>query len=508
MNRRLLVALSALLVCSCGPSSPPWDALGPGVLDNMPGDSSDDGNARSEVFMDALSPDSDEGPTRDNAPSDTQPADPGTDEVPGDQGGDTEYFETPDPVCPRPEEECRIGVYSSQTGTCGEQVASDGTPCKTGACQDGSCVDMCWEDDCPTWLVNLDDDTDDHNDDDVDDDIEDDGDDHSGGDSDHEDDGKRKGGKQKGDKGCHCNVLPTGSDFCVGDDGFVPCDSIHPGHRWWGQDAHRAAGDHSFVNNEDGTATDTRTGLVWAIQPSEPLGLNAAGEWCSNSIDLPGQNWRVPNIFELFTLVDAGEPDCMWDPVFGENCGNNLLMHWSSTQAYLYANFCTVPRRGNIEACEKTPQLLPVRCVRGGEQVGQLPEDRFVQFDEMVFDRLTGISWAKDIDEDAVTFKDALRACARKGQGWRLPTTAEIVSVIEPDYPTDGCSKWNDKLGKFCDEQLYFWTSTPNPVPTEPRSAFAAHVSSGHIHENQLSQSFRYRCVKTWDDDDAEHDDD
>ncbi|HNZ04565.1 MAG TPA: DUF1566 domain-containing protein [Myxococcota bacterium] len=460
MTGRFHIALLAGLICACGPTHPPFDSGGTSVLDAMPGDSSGDGHGRGDVFLDVASPDSDVGSALDVNPSDMRHSDPGK-EVPGDQGGDSDSFETLDPVCPRSELECRIGVYNSQIGTCGEQTAPDGTPCETGACQEGSCVEMCWNDDCPTWLV---------------------------------------------DENCRCNVLPTGSDFCIDDKGVVACDAIPPGHSWWGQDAQTANGDHTFEDNGNGTATDTLTGLVWAIQPSGPLGLSAAENWCSELISLPGQGWRVPNILELFTLVDAGEPDCMWDPVFGTGCGENQ-MYWSSSQAYMTANFCTVHRRGNIEACEKV-LFLPVRCVRGGKPVGHLPDDRFVQFEEMIHDRLTGISWARDIDAETATFGDAMRTCARKGQGWRLPTTAELASIMEPDYPTDGCAKWNDKLGKYCDEQLYFWTSTPNPVPTEPRSAFAVHMFSGHIHENALGQYFRYRCVKTWNADDEGHEPD
>ncbi|HPB50940.1 MAG TPA: hypothetical protein PLZ31_06920, partial [Myxococcota bacterium] len=152
MTGRFHIALLAGLICACGPTHPPFDSGGTSVLDAMHGDSSGDGHGRGDVFLDVASPDSDVGSALDVNPSDMRHSDPGK-EVPGDQGGDSDSFETLDPVCPRSELECRIGVYNSQIGTCGEQTAPDGTPCETGACQEGSCVEMCWNDDCPTWLV-------------------------------------------------------------------------------------------------------------------------------------------------------------------------------------------------------------------------------------------------------------------------------------------------------------------------------------------------------------------
>jgi hypothetical protein len=60
-----------------------------------------------------------------------------------------------------------------------------------------------------------------------------------------------------------------------------------------------------FVDNEDGTVTDTRTGLMWA--QTDNMGhitWHDAKRYCDNIILNEHNNWRMPTIEELKTLFD------------------------------------------------------------------------------------------------------------------------------------------------------------------------------------------------------------
>jgi len=70
-----------------------------------------------------------------------------------------------------------------------------------------------------------------------------------------------------------------------------------------------------FIDNKNGTITDTLTGLMWKQKPCDkPMTWKEAKEYCEklnfisrdeegSIVDFKG-NWRLPTIKELLTLVD------------------------------------------------------------------------------------------------------------------------------------------------------------------------------------------------------------
>ena len=76
-----------------------------------------------------------------------------------------------------------------------------------------------------------------------------------------------------------------------------------------------------FMNNGDGTVTDRLTGLVWSQDAGTPTVGSCAGGYktwydalnyvtCLNSINYLGHSdWRLPNINELESLINADEPN-------------------------------------------------------------------------------------------------------------------------------------------------------------------------------------------------------
>jgi hypothetical protein len=68
-----------------------------------------------------------------------------------------------------------------------------------------------------------------------------------------------------------------------------------------------------FVDNSDGTVTDSLTGLIWtknADLPGGGLSWDAALDYCVNMNSGPGTygytDWRLPNVRELQSLLDYG----------------------------------------------------------------------------------------------------------------------------------------------------------------------------------------------------------
>jgi hypothetical protein len=103
-----------------------------------------------------------------------------------------------------------------------------------------------------------------------------------------------------------------------------------------GQNASRLA------DNKDGTVTDTFTGLMWMKNSVDTDGhgqkpaphypdLCEALAYCENLTFAGHDDWRLPNLRELHSLVDYGRANPAIDPVFGALPRSLDTTYWSST---------------------------------------------------------------------------------------------------------------------------------------------------------------------------------
>jgi len=130
--------------------------------------------------------------------------------------------------------------------------------------------------------------------------------------------------------------------------------------------------DPRFTDHEDGTVTDNLTGLMWSKNANIDGNKtwNDAIDWC-NALDHAGyDDWRLPNVLELFSLIDHAEynlalPD--GHPFTGVQ-GN---YYWSST-TYAYSAdraWFPNPGSGHVRNYYKTTTVYTVYVwpVRGGQ---------------------------------------------------------------------------------------------------------------------------------------------
>ncbi len=133
-----------------------------------------------------------------------------------------------------------------------------------------------------------------------------------------------------GDQGLWVEV-PCGEATCAGQDGFYMTGCPTEGR---------------FVDNDDGTVTDTCTGLMWQKDtadvnddgqidfPGDTLPWCDALSYCENLSFAGHDDWRLPNARELQSIVDYGRSNPAIDPVFGAL----LEFYWSSTSYAETAN--------------------------------------------------------------------------------------------------------------------------------------------------------------------------
>ena len=122
----------------------------------------------------------------------------------------------------------------------------------------------------------------------------------------------------------------------------------------------------AFVDNGDGTITDTITGLMWQKQDDgSSRNWLSAISYCEGLSFAGYDDWRLPNIKELDSIVDLARFNPAIDSVFS----NTKWYYWSSTTD---ANTSTLARHmhfrsGADGSSGKTANEFYVRAVRGGQ---------------------------------------------------------------------------------------------------------------------------------------------
>jgi hypothetical protein len=338
----------------------------------------------------------------------------------------------------------------------------------------------------------------------------------------------------------------TGQTLCLaGSIQMVDCNDGGPipvVHE--GQDGFYQAGcpkEGRFVSNGDGTVTDTCTGLMWETGTTQTVyGWDAALEHCE-ALELAGyDDWRLPNVRELQSIVDYGE--CL--PAIDESAFQSFSdFYWSSSgrmcspfQAWKvsFANGEVILEfddvffvlhhvravRGPAEAFGWLPDTGQVSCYdsNGNEidcndtdwpgqdgfyQLGCPMDDRFTDNDDgTVLDRCTGLVWTKDpLDTngdkrpDSVAWQQALQFCGSLEfaghSDWRLPNIRELYSIA--DYSG---SRLPSVFLPNIDNN---WSSTtlPSTQAVERTLAKTAGFSIGSIHHsNKTTGLWEFRAVR------------
>lgn len=277
-------------------------------------------------------------------------------------------------------------------------------------------------------------------------------------------------------------LMQTGqvNSFYSGDDG-----ALREGIHW--------SASTRFVDNKDGTVTDTMTGLMWLADGNLPVttgytkAVNGHVNWV-NAFDLINQlnsgpliqynmgysDWRLPNIIELESITSggiscaemlngagfsgvrpeayatsttfAGNPNRTYYNLL--NCGKIVCIGKSM-------GLCVMAVRGDTSgegAIWKTGQAVSYKAGDDGAMGKGIkwPDPRFVSLgDGTVADRLTNLIWLQDAGtpgygtgkfryRNTKSWSDAFDYIDLMNQGnycghtdWRLPNRRELESLMD-----------------------------------------------------------------------------
>lgn len=298
-------------------------------------------------------------------------------------------------------------------------------------------------------------------------------------------------------------VVDTGQESCFDDADTIACPA--QGETYFGQDAQYSGLQPAYQDNGDGTVTDLNTGLMWIQDAGEKVtyeeGVATAEDFSFAGYD----DWRVPSIKELYSLIDFSGVDVMereGDPfiddsvfvfAYGDTSQGDRVIdsQWITSTIYqsdvmngqecfFGVNFAD----GRIK-CYPTggPNLKGyyLRLVRG-EPYG---ENTFADNENgTISDIATGMMWQQADSGEGMDWPSALGYCEALELGgygdWRLPNAKELQSIVDYGRSPDGTGSAAidglfeataivNELGQT--DYAYYWSSTTHNSVTGGENA-------------------------------------
>jgi hypothetical protein len=246
-----------------------------------------------------------------------------------------------------------------------------------------------------------------------------------------------------------------------------------------------------FIDNADETVTDALTGLMWEKDPGTGATWNVAVTR-GNNLTLGGHpDWRLANVHELQSLVNAGSSNPTAWLVSQGFTGVPADDYWSSTTSATNSTMAFVMRldeggvmgrttkgilnpeypwivrdgQAGVVALPKTGQSSWFATGDDGdlEKGASWPAPRFRDNGNgTITDNLTGLVWEKSPSPTKRTWPDALTYANDLTIGeysdWRLPNKNELRSLIHYGYSNS--ASWLVGQGFVGIHTDNYWTST------------------------------------------------
>lgn len=319
-------------------------------------------------------------------------------------------------------------------------------------------------------------------------------------------------------------IVDTGQIKCY--DNFREISCPQSGQIFYGQDANYTGLTPSYRDNGDGTISDLNTGLMWSQAVDKSKVSLAEAETIAATMNLGGyDDWRVPNIKELYSLIDfrgytGFTQDRMmthipanaipfintnyFDFEYGDpNAGERYIdAQWLSSTKYVSTtmggnetlfgvNFADGRIKGYGYKRAGRPhhqKKFFARYVRG-QEYGK--NDFVDRGNGTITDRSTGLMWMQNDSGRPMNWQEALQYAEdlvyAGYDDWRLPNAKELQYIIDysrsPDTTDSPAINPMFQLTAIQNEAgekdyPYIWTSTTHLDGPRPGSQ-AVYIAFG-----------------------------
>ena len=204
----------------------------------------------------------------------------------------------------------------------------------------------------------------------------------------------------------------------------------------FGEDGDYTINPPSYINNGDGTITDSITGLMWQKSDSGEMTYESATNYPTTLTLGDFSDWRLPTAHELYGIMNLG----VTNPSLSTNVFTLTAAEywWSSDcQANVSSNIWASNAGGGIGAHPKSETIsaggvkrFHARCVRG---VSVTARHFIKNGDGTTTDLDTGLIWQQAQLSSTTNWESALQYAENLTfaghSDWRLPNIKELQSI-------------------------------------------------------------------------------
>jgi hypothetical protein len=240
----------------------------------------------------------------------------------------------------------------------------------------------------------------------------------------------------------------------------------------FGEDADYTINAPFFIKNNNGTVTDTITGLLWQQTDGGEMTVEKAVIY-ADTLTLGGfTDWRLPTAHESFSILNLQKVNPALDiTIFtmsaaeywwtSDKQANDATKIWCTNSGGGVGNH---PKSETVSA--SGTKKFHVRAVRDVKTITTVTTQFTNNGNGTINDNLTGLTWQQVPNADTLTWENALVYAEGLTLGgfsdWRLPNIKELQSInderiINPSVPTTYFSTIGIKK---------YWSSTSLPNQT------------------------------------------
>jgi hypothetical protein len=238
----------------------------------------------------------------------------------------------------------------------------------------------------------------------------------------------------------------------------------------FGEDADYSINVPFFIKNNNGTVTDTITGLMWQQTDGGEMTVENAAIY-ADALVLGGfSDWRLPTVHESFSILNLQKNNPALDiTIFTTSAAEYW---WTSDKQVNDATkiWCTnagggVGNHPKLETVSAGGlKKFHVRAVRDVKTPPTVATQFTDKLDGTIKDNLTGLTWQKVSNPDTLTWENALiyaESLTLAGfSDWRLPNIKELQSINDERLVNPSIS--TTYFGTIGIKKYWSSTSLPN----------------------------------------------
>ena len=271
----------------------------------------------------------------------------------------------------------------------------------------------------------------------------------------------------------------------------------------FGEDADYSVNTPVYIDNGDGTVTDTITGLMWQQRDGGEMTVENAIIYCDTLTLGNYSDWRLPDCHELFSILNHDRANPALDTNYFSD--TNAEYWWSSERQANDSNKVWATNAGGGVGNHPKSETISaggtkrfhVRAVRDVTSPPFLSNHFTDNGDGTTKDELTGLIWQQIPFPDSITWEQALYAADTLNfaghSDWRVPNIKELQSIND-----------ESRINPSVDQTFFngvtvahFWSSTS--LPNQPTKAWYLDMHFGITTYSAKTGRLNLLCVRDSD---------